>query len=421
VTRRYNYSKHVEGDSFIAKFMRFMQPLETSYSYDFWAACWLIAVASGRRVVIPRPRAPVYLNWYVLLLADSGVTRKSTAIRNAVRVAKALIAQLHPDLTELIEGGITPEALVHNLAKRSAELGTANVALASSELVSLLGRERYKSGLPGVLTDLYDCPSSHGAVLTGFKRMATNPFVTLLGASTPTWLSTSINADIIAGGFTSRCMFVISEKRKQRVAWPSIRDNEAGEIAELSEHLLRIHESAEKIAEIRLNDNAMKKYQSWYNRKEHHTDAFRSSFESREDDHVLRLAATLAISDGGWLIDTYHFTKAAAIINEIKDDGMKLFSDSVLVDDAVIAIDKLRRILILAGIDGIRQGVLYNKMRTKLNATEFNAALSIMHELGLVTCQEAILGPGKPVRIWKATRLMTSNGAVDAILKKLTK
>ena len=60
--------------------MDYMSYVETAESYDFWCAVWAIGDACGRRVYVDRPNIPVYLNWYIILAAESGSTRKSTAI-----------------------------------------------------------------------------------------------------------------------------------------------------------------------------------------------------------------------------------------------------------------------------------------------------------------------------------------------------
>ena len=78
-----NYKGIVHPKTFIGRFMSFMNALETPYAYDFWAACYLISVAVGRHVHVPRPLAPVFLNWYIMLFAASGIPRTWSPTENS--------------------------------------------------------------------------------------------------------------------------------------------------------------------------------------------------------------------------------------------------------------------------------------------------------------------------------------------------
>jgi len=80
-----------------------MEYVETAQAYDFWCALWAIGVGVTRDVYVDRPNAAVYLNWYIILAADSGITRKSTAINSISNLVKGT-TPLHKEKT-------SPEAL----------------------------------------------------------------------------------------------------------------------------------------------------------------------------------------------------------------------------------------------------------------------------------------------------------------------
>ena len=91
---RVNYNTVVPEGTFIHDYMAAQKGLETATAYDFWCAVWVLSSTLGRSVYVDRPRIPVYLNWYVLLVAETGVTRKSTAV---VR-ARKLLSEVTTDL-----------------------------------------------------------------------------------------------------------------------------------------------------------------------------------------------------------------------------------------------------------------------------------------------------------------------------------
>lgn len=216
-----NYKDIVPRNTFIGQYMDYMSSVETAYDYDFWCAVWLMSLALGRDVIVARPRAKVYMNWYIILVAESGVTRKSTGVRAAQRIALSFIER-SPSEISLIQNKSTPEGLELLLQRMSNEHGYAHAAISIDEMVRFLGRERYAMELPGLLTDLYDAPEfrTGGGTVSRGPVVLRNVYLSFISASTPSWLGRAINPDIIEGGFTSRTVFVCSEKRKRKVSWP---------------------------------------------------------------------------------------------------------------------------------------------------------------------------------------------------------
>lgn len=399
--------------------MRFMEAQETPLAYDFWCACWLLSLALGRGIVVPRPRAPVHMNLYALLIADSGVTRKSSAVRHATNIAREFIDKLDQRI-EFIETKMSPENLEARMHTLTAETGHAHVAVSISELVTFLGRERYTIAMPGLLTDLYDCPASRigGGTIGRGKTEIKNIFVSFLAASTPTWLSRAINPDVVEGGFTSRCMFIVSEQRKKRIAWPDAKDEDTSWFVE---ELIKIRQKANEIKRLELTSGAFKAFTYWYNNKTESRDPFSSSFESREDAHVLRLAGYLAVDDGAWQIDAHHIRNATKIIAEIKADGSNIFVGGASADRLLNGLDLLRSKLIEAGIDGIRHNELFHATKHYLRNDEYSTALDIMHELEMVDCFiPPQIGAGRKAKLWRATKKITAPGTMAALQSRLT-
>lgn len=423
MTRRpnLNYANVVPEGTFIATYMKRMQVQETSLAYDFWCAVWVLSVVLGRRVTVPRPRAPVYLNWYTMLVAESGVTRKSSAVRQATNLVREYRSR-HPEhnITS-IETRTTPEMLESTLHKLSNEHGYAHVAISVSELVTFLGKEKYTTQMPGLLTDLYDSPSHRiggGTIGRGTTEIR-NVFVNFLSATTPSWLMRAINPDVVEGGFTSRCIFVHAEKRKKRIAWPDDTVDTNTEDMLLN-RLDSIDQVANDCPEIRLSTKARTRYENWYNTRRESRTPFLSSFESREDSHILRLAAILAVNEDLWVIQSRQITKAIQIIAQVKHDGSQIFAGGLHSDRLVIAIDRLRDRLIERGMRGATQSELSLYARNFANAPTVRTILSIMHELDMVQQFENVMqGVGRPTTIWRATNLITANSAMDALYRRM--
>jgi len=366
-----NYARLVPRDSFIGEYMLMCSPLETPSEYDFWTAVWALGTCVGRGVYVPRPHSPIHMNWYVMLVSESGVTRKSTAIRMSRDTVSEVLSDAH-----LLEGRATPEHLFDRLAQQP------HIGIAVSELVTFLGRESYVIELPAMLTDLYDCPKMRtgGSVSRG-QRVIENAFVTFISASTPSWLVGAVNPSVIEGGFTSRCIFVHAEKPKQRVPWPSV----ATTITECATQLQSCIARAREVERIELMPAAMRRYQSWYRQRDTLTsDPFLASFYGREDSHVLRLAATLAINDGSLAIDLNHLNKAIRVIALAKAGALQVFSARGTSVRMAQGIDRITRLLIEAGAVGVPHTPMYASVRHFMSAEDFRIVMEYMNELGMV-------------------------------------
>lgn len=409
---RVNYRKLVPPDSFIGWYLTYCEGSETPYAYDFWTACWLLSCAVGRGIVVDRGSASVYLNLFLILVAESGITRKSTAVRRASRLSRGLGG----DSTLFIDSRITPEKLELDLALQSLEHGHAYATIAIDELVKFLGQEKYVRGMPTLLTDLYDSPdirTGGGTLLRGRSEMR-NVFLTFLSASTPSWLLRAVNPDVIEGGFTSRVIFVVAEEPKKTEPWPEDVDETLKR--EITERLQSIQAAASRIGRICINDTAKRKFANWYRSRDKKRDPFRSSFQSREDAHVLRLAALLCISDWTWEIQASHISTAIRVITETREDGASIFEGTGTNSRIIHAIDAVRDKLIAAGLDGIKQSDITKSLQSRSNASEIKTILDVMHELKMVQRFQGVqLGQGRPVTIWRATQSLINGKAIDAI------
>lgn len=412
---RVNHNTIAPEGTFINNYMKAQRGLETATAYDFWCACWVLSSVLGRSVYVDRPRIPVRLNWYLLLVAESGITRKSTAV---VR-ARKLLASVRDDDTLLIEAKTTPEKLEYMMGMSSEKTSNATVYIAIPELVTFLGRERYTMQMPGLLTDLYDCPDVRlgGGVIGRREHTLRKVFVSFLSASTPSWLMRAINPDVIEGGFTSRTIFVVAERRKRRIAWPDPVEHDT-DFSLLHTTLLRVRDEARSIGGIPLTPKAVGRFGRWYSRRVESHDPFRISFESREDEHVLRMAGLLAINEELYKVEVRHIEKATKIIMEVKNDAASLFVGGVRPDRLLLGIDHLRTVLLEAGHDGLSRNRLYHKVRTRLSSTELGTVLRIMHEHEMVQRFDHATSAvaKKKAVIWRATNKIMEKGRLDSVL-----
>ena len=403
-------SSLIKEGSFIHNYMQHMQEMETPSSYDYWGAMWLLSNAVGRECYVNRPRVPVYLNLYVILCADSGVTRKSTSISYPSRIIHHLN---NPGILR-IDSKIYPVKLLNDAAEVSKEYGKCHIAFSVSELTSVLSKTGYMRDMPVVLTDLYDSPahrSGGGSVSLG-KSELRNVYVTFLAATAPRWLATRANSDIIEGGFTSRTLFIHEESRKRKISWPKegqVSDDDF--IKERGDELNEIAERAKRVGRIELRPEAIACYSRWYDRRSTGETAFTRSFDSREADHVLRVAGILAINDQHWLIAEHHIKRAISIIRHVRSSADELFQ--VLFnpriegdpDKLVRSVEAIKSYLVSQGVNATPHSALLRKAQPT-KSTVIARVLDVMEERRMVRRIQQKGAKGRPSTYWLGTKLL---------------
>jgi hypothetical protein len=361
---------------------------------------------------------------YAVLIGESGIVRKSSVIKVATGLARALLKR--DDQIALLTSKSTPEALDRMLHARTAEHGCGQVAISISELASFMGQEGYVIGMPALLTDLYDCHDLRegpGTLKDGPIEQR-NLWVNFIAGSTPTWLLKTVNPVVSEGGFTSRCLFICANEPKRRVAWPSQRD--ANEVCTEHEQMLAALYTVQAISWHRgvvdLDPLAMQRFIAWYDEREPSLDNYAATFEAREDAHVLRVAALLSINSGEWTISIGHMMRAIELVTLVKKTSSAVFARAGEKSRYGTSLEVLRTVLMTAGMDPVARGMLFRRLSSHIDHTEFMAMLDALEELGAV--QRFTLhnesGIGRPTEWIRGTQGLLAPGLGQRVVTKLS-
>ena len=409
------YSKLVPHDSFMGRYLRYMQTQETAHAFDWWCGLWCLAAACGRDTYVNRPRAPVYLNMFVVLVGESGIARKTTSVTTAIRVVRSILS--HRTDCGLIDAKLTPEKLDLLLHERTEEHGTAQLCIAVPELAVFLGTERYIAHMPTLLTDLYDCPSirSGGGTIARGAVIQRDVWLHFLSASTPIWLLKTVNPNVIEGGFTSRCYFIVSNEPKRKIVWPEESDHDL--FKDLCDDLLIIANEAAQRGPIPLSPTGRAAVERWYTSREHSLDPFKQSFEAREDAHVLRLSALLSINDGTWNIQRSHINVAIRLLADLKESSGKIFSNTAIRTKFAQGFDAIRSQLVTAGMDPLPRHHLYRKCRHYMSHAEFIIMLETLHKHGAIQRFAVENERGPPTDYIRGTTKLLTRGIGEQVLE----
>jgi len=413
-----NYAKLVPKDSFLGRYLSYMQTQETAHAFDWWCGLWCLGAACGRSSFVDRPRAPVYLNMFTVLVGESGVARKTTSVAVATRAVRAVIADR--DELGIIDAKLTPEKLDLLLHQRTEEHGTAQLCIAVPELAVFLGTERYIAHMPTLLTDLYDCPSirSGGGTIARGAVVQRDVWIHFLSASTPIWLLKTVNPNVIEGGFTSRCYFIVSNEPKRKIIWPE--DPDRNLFQDLCDDLRIISREAIARGPIPLSPTGRAAAERWYTNRDHSVDPFKQSFEAREDAHVLRISALLSINDGTWSIQRSHINVAIRLLSNLKESSAKIFTNTAARTKYALGFDTMRSVLVDVGMDPIPRHHLYRRCRHHLSHAEFIVMLETLHKYGAIQRFAIDNDRGPPTDYIRGTTKLLSRGMGEQILEMFT-
>ena len=301
-------------DDFIDLYLDYTKGQESPRDFHFWTAVSLISGAVGRKIWLPRGHDMLYPNHYVILVAGSAMSRKSTAINIGVGLLRRatqnkIDSGLTHGISTILSGKMTPEALCRAISSRGLEgmletdakpVMTDNTSrpcyLFSSELGVFLSKAAQSNGLVDLLIDWYDCPDVFEYITkTSGSDYVYEVFISLLSATTPDWIAQNVTSSVFNQGFVGRVIFVHSERSDMRIAHPVVDSV----LEKLRDRLVtHIEHRMGMVGEMELTRDAWDYFETWYNKREElpGLDNVQSGFFGREHTHVLKLAMTFSIA-----------------------------------------------------------------------------------------------------------------------------
>lgn len=361
--------EEIAKGGWIAQYLKFTEDNEAPTIFHFFCALTALGALLSRRVFFSKGHYKVFTSMATILVAPSGICRKSTATNIAIRT----IRELSPDM--LLSSKLTAEALVAALAGRNP----AAAIVHAPELSVFIGKQRYLEGLIQILTDLLDCPDSWSSetIMRGQNPLY-NVALSLLGASTPDWLVTSIPKDAFGGGFMSRLLIVSQTRRERIIALPEPRPER--------QWLLLLHELgiiSQARGSMRLSKAARGWYEQWYQDHQRGISADErfAGYQQRKPDHLLRIAMLLHLSRHALLeIGLVSLERSLAVLNYLEESLPETFRRIALSgvgEDHVKILQHVRR------EGGLSHSVLMKKMYN-MNRKQFREAVETLKEQGLL-------------------------------------
>jgi hypothetical protein len=275
----------------------------------------------------------IYPNNYIMLIGPSGRSRKGHALT---------VAMDYLDETNVIimAENPTPEAFIKdmNLAENQfLDESTGNwvyqspVSCVVEELAVMLGQQNV--AFLSMLTNWYD---SRYKWVRRTKHQGTDTVLgvclNILGSSAPDWLPGILSREAIGGGFTSRCIFVVEERKRQTILDPT-KNRPDPELREALIHDLELIMCLS--GEYKLTDDAKEFYMAWYEKEDKKLqdgnpglgDPALMGYAARRPTHLRKISMSMAASHTDELVvDVPDMQRALGLMEAAEKNMHMVFS-----------------------------------------------------------------------------------------------
>lgn len=295
-----------------------------------WVGVSTIAGALRRKVWIQEDGFQWTSNFYIVLVAPPGLAKKSTSMDCGKRLLREC-EDIHfgPNVA-------TWQAIVEELGGahdvtdiNGDDFESANMTVFSSEFGSLFDSDDRKS--VDVLTDLWD--GKLDTFIKSTKSSGTdtikNPWINLFGCTTPTWITNNMPESLIGSGFVCRCIWLYTDNRERRIAYPSRqrKDDLRDDIRSLVDRLKCISMMA---GEFKMTPKAYSWGEKWYEDYCDYIDKLQGTMEAdfaqRRQTHLHKLAMIVsAATRSDYMITLSDMEYADSMIKSIEQDAGFIF------------------------------------------------------------------------------------------------
>lgn len=367
---------------------------ESPSDFHLWTCITMTAIALGRDCWVNWGAWQIYPNMYTILVGESALTHKSTAIRMGMKPLKQACPNLNGTGQKM-----SPEALCNFLAGLSETEKAAVAYLEVSELSVLIGKSKLDDSLLKLLTDLWDSPDEHASFTIGRgQEVMRNVCLNMLAGTTPDWLKNSVPVESLEGGFFSRLILVQRRPTGVKNAMPMMLPPHHDALNRVIHDLNQVSSLSGNFT---MTEAAQQAYKVWYYEMNHpeKAESFMRGYYGRKGDFILKIGMCLsAMFNDSMMIDVDEIQFAIEILNENEkhtrdivrymgttEDGAKTLFVLSKVKTSIITVDEkdpVSRKIKPTQMVGIKHTDLLRKCAHKYKAIEVNELIDTLIQAG---------------------------------------
>jgi hypothetical protein len=374
---------------------------EAPLDFHFWTGISTIAAVLKKRVWMDEVLFKWTPNFYIIFVGPAGVVTKSTSLNLGYKLLEKVNEKAG---TSIVYFG--PDSMTwHGLAKKFEDAVEYHMLNAGSPhetkiLMSALTCSVSELGtflkpddkaLISFLTDVWDGKERPFAHDTGYsgKIKVENPWLNVIGATTPEWLQDNFPASMLQQGIGSRIVFVYGDQKRHLTAYPS----QAQKLRPLNHDQLEgqliddLIEMSKLIGPYILSPEAIKWGTDWYtNHHKGRTKQMASSrysgYFARKQTHMHKLAMILAAAQrDSMTIEKEDLEMANKILENAELSMIKVFESVGVVDEAKHIAEL---VAIVRTYGWIKINDLYRLCYNIMSERDFRQAVKIAGEGGLL-------------------------------------
>jgi len=373
----------------LSAFVEYASYGEAPYKMLFWTGVSTIAGALRRRVWLDMKYFQWVPNFYVIMVAPPGIVSKSTTASIGMNLLKQIDGpKFGPDV-------VTWQALVQDLSKATEMvldtstgeyLPMSCLTIASSEFGTFLNPDDRE--MVDVLVSLWDGQKGVFEKVTksSGNDSIENPWINIIACTTPAWIHGNFPEYMIGGGFTSRCVFVYTEKKRQEIAYPD-EQVPAGFHAMQQKLVHDLEIISQMVGQFDLSPEAREWGRAWYashwkNPPPNLNNEQFGGYLARKQTHIHKLAMALSAAKSSELIISAQTLSAAEeIVSALEADMPKVFSR---IGQTEITKGTFDIIDIVTNARAISVKEVFGKVFRTLSYQDFQSALSSAQQAGYI-------------------------------------
>lgn len=369
--------------------MEYTQHSEAPDEFHKWTGIAAIAGALRRRVWVDMGYFKWYPNFFLCFVAPPGIVSKSTTADIGMSLLRSV-----PGI-KMGPSSITWQALITSLGESREDYLNLDgdytpmcaLTIVASELGTLLLPN--DETMINVLVELWDGKDDPFRKVTkkDGEEIVVNPWVQLIGCTTPAWIAQNFTSYFLGGGFASRTLFIYAEHKRQLVPYPRKRIDAA--LSRLREHLVAdLAEIADLQGPFLLSGEAEAWGEQWYG--DHFTGNFglqadprSGGYFARKQTHLHKTAMVLSASRRSSLrIELEDMIDANAEITALEPNIAAVYGQMgrEKITDSMATILEAVRVA-----TRISKPLLYKSFVTRMGLQTFNECLDGLVSSGLVT------------------------------------
>jgi hypothetical protein len=378
-------------------YLEYTQWNESPERFHLWTGVSTIAGALRRRVFIDMGYFRWYPNFFIFFVAPPGVVSKSTTANIGMELLKKL------DYIKFGPSAVTWQRLVKSLADSREDVcigGTGvnaeyepmcALTIVASELGTFFDPNNRE--MVDVLVDLWDGKQGDWKkeTLHSGDFSIQNPWINIIGCTTPGWIADNCSEYFVSGGFASRVLFVYGKEKRKFVAYPKELIDE-GKFAPLRRDLIHDLECISTFqGEYRLTPGALKWGTEWYeqhhrNPPPHMSNNQFGGYLARKQTLVHKTAMIIAASYKDHLvIDEHDLSKAVGMVSDLEGDMGMVFAQMFKEKDTAHA-EIVHNFLKVSG--RISKADLFYNVMNRLTKPSFDNALGALIDAGIVSVEQ---------------------------------